>query len=169
MIDYGQLERPADARGPRMISSEAELAAPTRRCETFDWADYGVEFTASSDRIFTVSWDRPSWHEGIWIREVPARGSAFQEDHDVAIWDVSRAGRWDRYLGAIISDVVMHYRPWAPDDGYWCSRITLVIEGSPVQLLLGERDDNQQLVPAADSIAVMFPPALLPDWERYDD
>jgi hypothetical protein len=105
MIDYGQLERPADARGPRMISSEAELAAPTRRCETFDWADYGVEFTASSDRIFTVSWDRPSWHEGIWIREVPARGSAFQEDHDVAIWDVSRAGRWDRYLGAIISDV----------------------------------------------------------------
>jgi hypothetical protein len=167
LIDYGQLDRPAGSRGPRLVASAAERAAPTWRCETFDWADYGVEFTTSSDRVFTVSSDLPGWHEGIWLREVPVRGSAFPEDADVAIWDVTRAGHWDSYIGAAIGDVVMHYRPWGPDDGYWCSRITLLIAGSPVHLLLGERGNNQQLVPAADSIAVVFPPVPLPDWERY--
>jgi hypothetical protein len=53
---------------------------------------YGVELTITG-RVCTVSWDLPGWHEGIWIREVPAHGSAF-EDADVAIWDVSEAARW---------------------------------------------------------------------------
>ena len=169
LIDYSQLDRPDDARGPRLITSEPEIAAPTWRCPTFDWADYGVEFTTSVGRVFTVSSDMPGWHEGIWIREVRACGSAFQEDADVAVWDASEAGRWNGYIGAAISDVVMHYRPWAPDDGYWCSRITLVIAGSRVHLLLGDRGDGDQLVPAADNVAVVFPPEPLPEWERYNE
>ncbi len=169
LIDYGQPDRPPGSRGQRMITSKTELAAPIWRCETFDWTDYGVEFATTSGRVFTVSWDSPGWHEGIWIRELRARGSAYHEHADVAAWDVSGAGRWDRYIGAVFTDVVMHYRPWAPDDGYWCSRITLHIAGSPVQLLLGEGDGGQQLVPAADSIAVLFPPTRLPEWERYND
>jgi hypothetical protein len=68
----------------------------------------------------------------------------------------------------VITDVVVHYRPWAPGDGHWCSRITLHIDGHPVHLLLGDADSGQQLVPAADNIAVLFPPTQLPEWERYD-
>jgi hypothetical protein len=150
------------------VADTTELAAPAWRCETFDWADYAVEFATTSGRVFTVSWDQPGWHEGIWIREARARGSAYQEDANVAIWDVSQAGRWNRYIGAVITDVVVHYRPWAPGDGHWCSRITLHIDGHPVHLLLGDADSGQQLVPAADNIAVLFPPTQLPEWERYD-
>jgi hypothetical protein len=160
---------PADARGPRLVSTEVELAAPVWRCETFDWADYGVDFTTTAGRVFTVSWDRPGWHEGIWIREIPARGSAFEEDADVAIWDVSEAGRWDQYVGQVIRDVQMHYRPWAPRDGYWCSRITLLVKHSLVHVLLGDQGEGQQLAPAADNIAVVFPPNPLPEWERYEE
>lgn len=168
LIDYGQPDRPGGSRGPRLVADTTELAAPAWRCETFDWADYAVEFATTSGRVFTVSWDQPGWHEGIWIREARARGSAYQEDANVAIWDVSQAGRWNRYIGAVITDVVVHYRPWAPGDGHWCSRITLHIDGHPVHLLLGDADSGQQLVPAADNIAVLFPPTQLPEWERYD-
>jgi hypothetical protein len=94
--------------------------------------------TTAAGRVFTVSWDRLGWHEEIWIREVPARGSAFEEDADVAIWDVSEAGRWDRYVGPVVNDVRMHYRPWAPEGGYWCSRITLLVAHSPVDVLLDD-------------------------------
>jgi hypothetical protein len=167
LIDYGHLDRGAGSQGPRLISTEAELADPVWRCDGFDWADFGVEFTASSGRVFTVSWDSPGWHEGIWIRELAARESAYAQDANVAVWDVTSAGHWDTYIGAMITDVVMHYRPWGPGDGLWCSRITLHIAGSPIHLLLGDRDGSHQLVPAADSIAVLFPPARLPEWERY--
>jgi hypothetical protein len=103
-------------------------------------------------------------------REVPAAwGAAYPEDADVAVWDVSQAGRWDSFTGAPITDVVLHYRPWAPGDGYWCSRITLDFDGRPVHMLLGQPDAGQQLAAAANNIAVLFPPAPLPEWERYDD
>ena len=78
------------------------------------------------------------------------------------------AGRWDRYLGHEISDVQLHYRPWAPDDGYWCSRVTITVRGSDIQFLGGQAE-AQTLAPSADNIAVLFPPAPLPEWERYDD
>jgi hypothetical protein len=29
--------------------------------------------------------------------------------------------------------------------------------------------EAQTLAPSADNIAVLFPPAPLPEWERYDD
>jgi hypothetical protein len=82
---------------------------------------------------------------------------------------VSRAGRWDRFIGREILDVRLHYRPWAPHDGYWCTRVTLTIDGSDLQLLGGQADAGQRLAPAADNIAVLFPGARLPEWELYHD
>jgi hypothetical protein len=82
------------------------------------------------------------------------------------IWDVSRAGRWDQFIGQPVSDVRLAYKPWAADDGYWCSRITLGFRGADIELFLGEGNRDSQLHPSADNIAVLFPPAALPDWER---
>lgn len=59
--------------------------------------------------------------------------------------------------------------PWAPDDGYWCTRVTITIGGSDIQLLGGEADAGQILAPSANNIAVLFAPARLPEWEQYDD
>jgi hypothetical protein len=74
--------------------------------------------------------------------------------------------RWADFIGAEVTDVVMHYRPWADDGGYWCSRITLFFDSCQVDLLLGEEDNEGCFVRAADTIAVVFPPAPLPEWER---
>ncbi len=86
----------------------------------------------------------------------------------MAVWDVSHAGRWDRFVGEQVSDVRLAYKPWAPDDGYWCSRITLTVLGSDIQMLLGEAGPgpDNELHRSADNIAVLFPPVQLPDWER---
>jgi hypothetical protein len=165
-LDYhAEEERPSGLRGPRPITDPAELAAPVWDAGPFDWADFAVEFSAASGRVFTVAWDAPGWHEGIWLREVRATGAAFKEDADVAVWDVGRVSRWDGFIGAEVTDVVMHYRPWADDGGYWCSRITLFFGNRQVDLLLGESDNERRLVRAADTIAVVFPPAPLPEWE----
>jgi hypothetical protein len=75
LLDYGQPDR-AIGSGPRLIESTAELASPTWRCESFDWADYAVELTTTAGRVFTASWDSPGFHEGIWLQEVPALGTA---------------------------------------------------------------------------------------------
>jgi hypothetical protein len=112
LIDYGQLDRPDGSHGPRLVSDTAELALPAWRSETFDWADHAVEFTTGPGRVFTCSWDSPGCHEGIWIREVPALGSAYASNANVAVWDVSHAGRWNRFIGAEITDVILHYRRW---------------------------------------------------------
>jgi hypothetical protein len=70
--------------------------------------------------------------------------------------------------GPEISEVQLHYRPWAPDDGYWCTRVTITTRGSDIQFLGGQAE-AQTLAPSADNIAVLFPPARLPEWEQYDD
>lgn len=162
LIDYGQPDRPEGSRGPRLILDAVELASPAWRCETFDWADHAVEFTTAASRVFTCSWDSPGCHEGIWLREVPARGAAYAADANVAVWDVSHAGRWDSYIGAEITGTTLHYREW-PGGGYWCSRITIAFGDRLVYLLLGDADVEQRLVPSADNIAVVFSPDLLPD------
>jgi len=90
LIDYGRLDRPTGSRGPRLVSDPQELASSAWRYGTFDCADYAVEFTTEAGRVFTVSWDSPGYHTGVWLRDVPARGSAYVADADVAVWDVSR-------------------------------------------------------------------------------
>jgi hypothetical protein len=88
-------------------------------------------------------------------------------DADVAVWDVSHAGRWHSYMGVEITDVILHYRRW-PGEGYWCSRITVAFGERLVQLLLGDADPEQRLVPSSDNIAVVFSPDPLPDWALDD-
>jgi hypothetical protein len=167
LIDYGQPDRADGSRGPRLVTEAAELASPMWRSETFDLADYAVEFTTTTGRVFTCSWDSPGCHEGIWFRQVPARGSAYVDDANVAVWDVGHSGRWDNFMGVAITDVMLHYRPW-PGDGYWCSRISIAFGDCLVHLLLGDADTEQRLVPSADNIAILFPPEPLPSWEFGD-
>jgi hypothetical protein len=169
-IDYAMLDRPQGQEGPRHVVNEAEWEEPSFRYRFGDSVDYGVELETACGRVFTVSWDSPGRHEGVvWLREVPLAGQAVLADANTAIWDVSRAGRWDRFVGGEIFDVRLHYRPWAPHDGYWCTRATLTIDGSDIQLLGGQADAGQRLAPAADNIAVLFPGARLPEWELYHD
>ena len=160
LIDYGRLDRLTGPSGPRLISDAQDLASPAWRYGTFDCADYAVEFTTEAGRVFTVSWDSPGYHTGVWLREVPARGSAYVADADVAVWDVSRAGRWDSFIGAEVTDVILHYQHWV-DDGYECSRITVAFGDRSVELLLADSDADQLLVPSGDNIAVLFPPESL--------
>jgi hypothetical protein len=94
------------------------------------------------------------------------RGSGRHREHRHL--DVSRAGRWDRFIGHEVSDVQLHYHPWAPGDGYRCTRVTVTVRGSDIHLPGGQAE-AQALAPPADNIAVLFPPAPLPEWERYDD
>jgi len=168
-IDYAMLDRTGGQQGPRQVLGATEWQEPSFRYEFGDCTDYGVELETACGRVFSVSWDTPGWHEGIWLRELPLIGEAVLPAANTAICDVSRAGRWHRFIGHEISDVQLHYRPWAPNDGYWCTRITVTIGGSDIQFLGGYGEAGQTLGPSADNIAVLFPPALLPDWERYDD
>jgi hypothetical protein len=165
LIDYGRLDRQTGPLGPRLISDAQELASPAWRSEAFDRADYAVQFTTEAGRVFTISWDSPGYHVGIWLREVPARGFAYTRDSDVAVWDVSRAGRWDSFIGVEVTDVILHYRQWA-EDGYECPRITIAFGDRSVELLLADSDADQLLAPSGDNIAVLFPLEPLPQWAR---
>ncbi len=168
-IDYALPDRPDGLDGPRQVVSDSEWQDPTFRYAFGDSTDFGVELETTCGRLFTVSWDSPSWHEGIWLRQVPLVGYAVQFDANCAIWDVSDAGRWDRFIGQEITAVRLHYRPWAPNDGFWCTRITVTISGSDVEFLGGQADAEQDLAPSADNIAVIFPPAQLPAWTVFAD
>jgi hypothetical protein len=164
-LDYAQPDRPDGHRGARNVTSKEEWRDPSWRFAFGDSVDYGVELEMGGGTRFTISWDSPGWHEGIWMRPVPLVGSAVMPEADVAIWDVSRAGRWDQFVGHSVSGLKLAYKPWAPNEGYWCSRITLTVQGSDIELLLGQGETDNQLHRSADNIAVLFPPAVLPDWE----
>jgi hypothetical protein len=164
-LDYLLKDRPDGSRGPRLATSEDDWHEPTWRYDFGDSVDYGVELETTCGRLFTVTWDSPGWHQGIWVREVPLIGEAVLAEANVAVWNVSRAGRWNRFVGPVVGDVSLVYKPWAPDDGYWCSRITVTILDSDIQLLLGEGQADQQLHPSADNISILFPPSRLPEWE----
>jgi hypothetical protein len=114
------------------------LPSPARQ---FDSVDHGVELTGP--RLFTVTWDSPSWTEGISIREQPLIGGAVAEDAYAAVWDVSTRSRWSRFVGKPIADVDLHYSPWESPaaTGFWRPRITLTIDKSLVHLILGDACD----------------------------
>jgi hypothetical protein len=167
LLDYAMPDRPL-GQGPRLVVSAAEWERPSFRHDFGDTADHGVELVTENGQVFTVSWDSPGWHEGIWLRELPLIGKAVTADANTAIWDVSLAGRWDEFIGHEICDVRLHYRHWAPDEGYWCSRITVTVRGRDIEFL-GGKAESGVLAPSADDIAVLFPPIALPEWARYDD
>jgi hypothetical protein len=160
-LDYLRPDRPDGSTGPRLATGEEDWREPTWRYDFGDSVDYGIELETTCGRVFTVTWDSPGWHEGIWVREMPLIGEAVVAEANVVVWNVSRAGRWDRFVGPVIEDVRLAYQPWAPDDGYWCSRITVTILDADIQLLLGEGGADQQLHPSADNISVLFPPRAL--------
>jgi hypothetical protein len=54
LIDYGRPDRSTGPRGPRLMSDPQELVSPAWRYETFDCADYALEFTTEGGRVFTV-------------------------------------------------------------------------------------------------------------------
>jgi len=164
-LDYAQPDRLGGHQGARDVTGQDEWLNPSWRFPFGDSVDHGVELEMTSGTRFTVSWDSPGWHEGIWMRQVPLIGSAVAPEGNVAIWDVSRAGRWDPFVGHGVSGVQLSYKPWAPNEGYWCSRISLTIQGSDIELLLGEGGTDNELHPSADNIAVLFPPVALPAWE----
>ena len=64
---------PDPVRVGGLNTSEAELAAPVWRCETFDWADYGVELTTAAGRVFTVSSEPPQDSIGLSAGHSPRR------------------------------------------------------------------------------------------------
>jgi hypothetical protein len=98
-IDYAMADRPEGEEGPRGVSSEAEWREPPWRYDFGDCVDFGAELETACGRLFTVSWDSPGWHEGLWLREVPLIGNAVLAEANSAVWDVSQAGRWDRFIG----------------------------------------------------------------------
>src|SRR5262249_37097671 len=85
LVDYHPPDRPDGSHGPRPVAKPAELASPVWRCESFERADHAVEFTTATGRVFTCSWDTPGFHEGIWIREIPAQGPVYANDANVAV------------------------------------------------------------------------------------
>lgn len=88
-LDYAESddgERPA---GIRHVTSLEELGSPVWRYPFGDSVDYGVEFEMVCGRWFTVTWDRPGWHEGIWLRECRLAAEALAPGASAAVWDVS--------------------------------------------------------------------------------
>jgi hypothetical protein len=169
-IDY-QRERWADGvDGPRLIKDARDWRQPPwRRQESCHCIDFGVEIETTDGRVFTVTWDPPGMQEGLGIREIAAVGYVCREDADVAVWDVTARSRWNRFLRRDITEVVLHYRPWTEEGGFWCPRITLRFGGADVELLLAEADYRTgELRPSANAVAVLFAPDQLPAWHQTE-
>ncbi|HEV7759034.1 MAG TPA: hypothetical protein VGO78_08590, partial [Acidimicrobiales bacterium] len=163
-IDYERDVRAAGHEGPRRIESNGEWRRPFWRYDGLDSVDFAVEISTTDDRTFTVTWEPLGFQEGIGIREVAALGYACAEDSPVAVWDVTRRGRWHPYLRRDITRVTLHYLPWDEPEAAWCPRISLGIGTSTIELLLADADPSGALRPSADNVAVLFPPTPLPDW-----
>ncbi len=164
-IDYGRGTLAPHWRGPRQVVDEDEWKDPSWRFPDCDSIDYGLELETESGRIFSVTWDSPGEREGVGIDEVPLIGSGFQDDADVAVWDVRDRSRWHGFIGQEIVAVQPRYRSWPPS-GFWCSRIAVQFSQGCVELLLAQEHPGGEIEPAGDNVAVLFPPTPLPYWER---
>jgi hypothetical protein len=159
-LDYARFERPIHD-GPRAITEAREWEKPTWQWQSFDSVDYGVELLTDCSRVFSVAWDPPGpLQQGIGLREVPLLGTAISEDTNVAVWDVTQQSRWAAFVGTPISDVELDYEPWKQPEGFWCRRITLRFGGARVEMILGDKGPGEELGPSADSVAVLFFPAI---------
>ncbi|MFF5233919.1 hypothetical protein [Dactylosporangium sp. NPDC000521] len=166
-LDYFRHEVAAEHEGPRQIVDEAEWARPTWRCDGFDSIDHGVELECADGRVFGVTWQSPSWTEGLVFWEQPLLGNAVRPEADVAVWDVTARSGWADFAGRSVLDVQVHYEP--DDDGFWCRRATLRYHRGDVNLLLGESSrSGSELQPSADNVAVVFPSSPLPAWLMVD-
>jgi hypothetical protein len=165
-LDYRRWELAPNAIGTRVIADASEWLEPPWRYHNCDSVDLGVELTTTGNRVFSITWDALGCHESIGLREQPLLGFRFDEDRDVAIWDVSERSRWQPHLTReVIQNVDLHYLPWG-DEGFWCPRITLGFDIGSIELLLGEGRADQGVDPSADNVAVLFAPESLPEWEQ---
>lgn len=167
-LDYRRFDLAAPYDGPRHIVDANEWQQPTWSYPACDSVDHGVELTMTNDRRFTVTWDSPGWIEGIGLREQPVFGFAVTETADVAVWDVGERSRWSSLIGATVTDVELHYRPWDYPAGFWCSRISIDFGPTRVELLLGQGAADGSITPSADNVVVCFDADKLPTWELYE-
>jgi hypothetical protein len=171
-LDHHRHDLPG-LRGPRPVTDDTEWVEPDWRHHGFDCIDIGIEIETTAGRLFTVTWDSPTWAEGegISLRETPLVGFAVVPHADIAVWDVTHRSNWSSYIGQTVGEITLHYRPSGgttpPDDGFWCPHLTLTIAGSPIHIFLGTATyASDELSPSADTLAVVFPPNDLPDWVR---
>ena len=68
-------------------------------------------------------------------------------------------------IGATVTDVDLHYRPWEHPAGFWCSRISIEFRLTRVELLLGQGTADGTIAPSADNVVVCFDDDKLPSWE----
>lgn len=164
-IDYRRWDVSPDHRGPRVIDDRVELASPPWSHRIADSVDFGVELDTASGRMLSIGWETSVEHESLEVFPGRLIGSVLDASPDVAIWDVASSSRWREFIGRPITTVDVHYMPWSPDGGFWCTRAAVAFGDSQVVLLLGEVDQTESIVPSADNIAVLFPPIALPEWE----
>jgi hypothetical protein len=164
-LDYRRSDFAPEFSGPRSITDASEWREPTWEFDDCDSADFGVEFTTSRGRVFSVTWDALGVHESVGLHEGSLLGERFSGNSDVAVWEVGARSRWLPLLGEPVGGVDLHYEPWA-DEGFWCPRITLRFGSRRIELLLGEGRKGGRVGPAANNVAVLFDPEELPQWLR---
>ena len=167
-LDYRRWDLAPEFRGPRTIADTDEWAEPTWEFAACDSIDVGVELETTDNRTFSVTWDALGYHESIGLLEQPLLGWRFDEERDIAIWEVASRSRWRTFLNQPVEHVELHYLRWA-DEGFWCPRITLSFDSRVIELLLGDGREGDGVGPASDNVAVLFDPAALPAWERSSD
>lgn len=164
-IDYGRFEIAPTHRGPRFVTDLSEWFSPPWLCGPGDSVDFGVELDLASGRALSVTWEAPGNHESLDVFPGRLIDSALYQSPDVAAWDVSSTPRWRQLVGHPITAVDLHFIPWAPDDGFWCTRVAFSFGTQSVVLMLGEIAADGQIAPSADNVAVLFSPNELPAWE----
>lgn len=164
-LDYRRFDLAPGHRGPRVIIDQIEWMAPDWTHASGDGIDYGVELDLSSGRTLAVTWESPGNHESLDVFAGKLIGSVLDVEPDVAVWEVTTGSRWSDLIGNPITAIELHYVPWAPDEGYWCTRVTVEFGRANVVLLLGEFTPTGDVAPSADNVAVLFSPQSLPEWE----
>jgi hypothetical protein len=155
-LDYTRFAVAADHSGPRAIADETEWTAPHWTHPIGDGVDFGVELDLSSGRTLSIAWEPPGSHESLEVFPGRLIGSLLDDEPDVAVWDVTARSRWTDLVGRTITAIDPHYIPWAPNDGYWCTRVALHFGAAAVVLLLRAFTENGDLTPSANNIAVLF-------------
>lgn len=164
-LDYARWEVARDHRGPRPLTTRSDWQDEGIAHPGGDTLDFGVELDLHSGRTLAVSWETPGHHESLAIFGGQLIGSTLEHNPDIAICDVGTTSRWRPLVGKAMTAIDLHYIPWAPHEGFWCTRVRIDFGSTNVVLLLGELTMGGELVPSADNVAVLFEPASLPEWE----
>jgi hypothetical protein len=164
-IDYARWEVAPDFRGPRILRTSTDWHDEHIAHLLGDTLDYGVELDLESGRTLAITWESPGYHESLEVFGGKVIDSFLDPEPDIAVCEVGTTSRWRPLLGEVMTAIEAHYIPWAPDDGFWCSRVNLYFGATNVVLLLGALTSDGALIPSADNVVVLFAPASLPEWE----